>query len=364
MEIRSVAKGSFSDVFVTTCPNGDDPPDFNELARLMANRHIQPIQEKFHGTLAAKEGIMQSRTAAYERARVIAEPPTYVETMPFDSEFAGVQLWGIESRRPIVSTVTTKSATARCWSDDGARFIYLPSVQGDPAASPTTQTEQMFAKAKAALNELGFSFSHVIRTWIYLPRIVEWYDAFNKVRNALFTEYGLIGGTNVFPASTGIEGNSGSGRCTMDVLAVDCGDSKSVSVQPITSTSHQRQSFEYGSAFSRGYALNQGKSKTVFVSGTASIDSEGETVHRDDGEAQIEHTLLGIQSLLSEQHLTIDQIELATVFCKNRTIFEIFPRVAQRFGQFPAVLVQADVCRPDLLVEIEALAVGKNRLAS
>ena len=45
MEIRSVAKGSFSDVFVTTCPNGDDPPDFNELARLMANRHIQPIQE-------------------------------------------------------------------------------------------------------------------------------------------------------------------------------------------------------------------------------------------------------------------------------------------------------------------------------
>jgi len=142
----------------------------------------------------------------------------------------------------------------------------------------------------------------------------------------------------------------------MDLLAVD---GAGAAVTPIHSSRRQGSSFEYGSAFSRAMSVRIGGLDTVYVSGTASIDTSGATVHVGDPEAQISETLECISALLAPRGGGLEDIHLATVFCKTPAILDAYGKVArlQEIPAFPFVPVAADVCRPELLVEIEAIAV-------
>jgi enamine deaminase RidA (YjgF/YER057c/UK114 family) len=104
--------------------------------------------------------------------------------------------------------------------------------------------------------------------------------------------------------------------------------------------------------------LSHGGGETVFVSGTASIDPAGRTRHLDQLDAQILETLLDISALLAPLGGGLEDICLATVFFKEARSFEAFKQVTQLLGvpSFPVVPMVADVCRSELLVEIEAIA--------
>jgi enamine deaminase RidA (YjgF/YER057c/UK114 family) len=99
--------------------------------------------------------------------------------------------------------------------------------------------------------------------------------------------------------------------------------------------------------------------RTVFVSGTASINSAGASTHVGDAESQSLETLMCIAAILEEQGGALKDITSATLFCKNREAWEAWERVTRLLGiaALPKVCVQADVCRHDLLVEMEAIAV-------
>lgn len=140
----------------------------------------------------------------------------------------------------------------------------------------------------------------------------------------------------------------------MDLLAVE---GPGAVRTPIHATSRQEPAFLYGSAFSRGMSLEAGGLELVFVSGTASIDRSGATVHRGDPAAQIEETLLCVEAVLAARGRSLDDVGLATLFCKTPEVLRAYREVAPRFGDLPVVPVLADVCRPELLVEIEAFAV-------
>ena len=382
MLVRTVDKGSVVETYVTAHPRaGMDLESsaqevFEELAQYMVEHGVQPIQEKIYGLTEAQNTILQIREEAFTSRGADAElPATYLEGRPLsETAFGGIQLWGIRPKgedRELLTTVPSPyTGVARCWSVDGARFMYVPAVRGmtlggQPSSSAASEAELMFENAAKSLMAYGFPLSNVIRTWIYLSDILEWYGEFNDVRNDLFRDFGLLGpkGTNVFPASTGIEGKTGDGVCMMDLLAVDCADSQMVDAQPITATGRQDESYNYGSAFSRGYTLTQGGKRTVFVSGTASINTAGETVHLDDPEAQVVQTLLNVASLLEEQGTSLSNICAATVFCKDEAAYQAYKDVCRKLctPNFPAIAVQADVCRSDLLVEIEAVAIAPGR---
>ena len=93
---------------------------------------------------------------------------------------------------------------ARCWEGPGFRALYLPGItgvdaEGRLAEGAEEQAERLLANASAALAARGFSFAHVVRTWFYLARILEWYDAFNfdaqniEAMNIVQTNTGFLG---------------------------------------------------------------------------------------------------------------------------------------------------------------------------
>jgi enamine deaminase RidA (YjgF/YER057c/UK114 family) len=102
----------------------------------------------------------------------------------------------------------------------------------------------------------------------------------------------------------------------------------------------------------------------VEVSGTAAIDGHGVSLHPGDIQSQIECTLHNIETLLAQKDLCLKDICSATVFVKHSHYAEIFYRMAAVRGlqDLPAVCVVADVCRDELLFEMDAEATIKNRV--
>jgi enamine deaminase RidA (YjgF/YER057c/UK114 family) len=131
-----------------------------------------------------------------------------------------------------------------------------------------------------------------------------------------------------------------------------------MAVHPLLHSSRQDKAFNYGSAFSRGKSILVNGKQTVHISGTASIGPTGATRYPESAEAQIMETLLSIAALLEPVGGGLKDITSATLFCKDAAYYAIFRDLTRLLGvpSFPLVPIVADVCRPELLVEIEAVA--------
>lgn len=125
---------------------------------------------------------------------------------------------------------------------------------------------------------------------------------------------------------------------------------------------------QYGSAFSRGLRLDIGAVTILLISGTASVGPNGETLHVGDFRAQTRRTYENITALLTSEGATWHDIVRTTCYLRDidrdyaefneeRTAFYR----AQGLDPLPASTgIQAKLCRPDLLVEIEAIALMLN----
>jgi 2-iminobutanoate/2-iminopropanoate deaminase len=123
--------------------------------------------------------------------------------------------------------------------------------------------------------------------------------------------------------------------------------------------------YEKPSSFSRALRLGFGNVSVLLISGTASIGPNGESLHIGDFRAQLRQTFSNITALLAAEGATWKDIVRTTcylrdidrdyaVFNEERTAFY----TEQGLDPLPASTgIQAILCRPELLVEIEAIAV-------
>ena len=222
----------------------------------------------------------------------------------------------------------------------------------------------MFERASRILELEGATFRDVARTWIYLPNILQWYDGFNAARSVKYREFGLIpvgpaesgGRRTLLPASTGISGSNPHGAGpVMDLLAVISKPECPVKVELMTNA-RQKDAFEYGSAFSRGVWIREPDMTQVQVSGTAAIDERGKSLFPGDCRAQIFRTFDIIEALIAPAGASLKDICQATVFLKRAQDLPVYRQAAAERGlaDLPAVCVVADVCRDDLLFEVDA----------
>jgi len=367
IRIRVIDRGAYKEYFLTAVAGGGSAKRlFGELASVISKRRIVAIQEIAYGLERDRGRVLAARNKAYRsRGLDAAVPVTYVQGEPLEKcDAAGARIWGIRMKSGEPAPVTTVKCPGalrgRLWEGEGFRLLYLPEVLGSGAMGAPRQAERMFWNAQRALEAYGFSYSCVVRTWIYIKRLLDWYDDFNRVRNALYRRRDFLGRGHaaVLPASTGIQGSVRRAECAMDVLAVDAKKGGGVDFRPVLKTARQGQAFAYRSAFSRAMVLRAGGRKTIHVSGTASIDGKGDTVFCGDPEAQSRQTLDSVLAILKEQGAGPKDILSATLYCKDREAYAGWRRHVRRrrLPALPVVAVIGDVCRPDLLVELEAVA--------
>jgi 2-iminobutanoate/2-iminopropanoate deaminase len=127
------------------------------------------------------------------------------------------------------------------------------------------------------------------------------------------------------------------------------------------------EAFDYRkpSSFSRALRLDIKGVTIVLISGTASVDENGKTVHVGDFRAQTWRTYKNITGLLEAEGATWKDVVRTTCYLRDiERDYEAFNEIRTQFFEeqgldpLPASTgIQAILCRPDLLVEIEAIAI-------
>jgi len=240
---------------------------------------------------------------------------------------------------------------------------------------------QTFEAVKRVLENENMSFKNVIRQWNYIENITtttqseskeyQYYQIFNDIR-ALF--YGESNLHDHFPAATGIGCNLGG--FAIEIIAMDHQDT----VNNISITSPvQHNAYDYSRQvlvgdslyashkqpplFERAKMIAQEDSGIIYVSGTAAINGEV-SIEQPDAAAQTEITIGNIFELLSISNLqdcgVTDELEnimpsYVRAYLKRPEDKNQVEKICKKyFGNTPLMLLQADVCRSELLVEIEA----------
>lgn len=207
---------------------------------------------------------------------------------------------------------------------------------------------------------------HLIRIWNYLPEINreihgdERYRLFNSARQLAFRNSGRAT-TGAVPAACALGSPAGSPIAIYFLAARK--PPKMIENPRQTSAYHYPLKFgKHRPIFSRACIWGEPGCTKLFVSGTASIVGH-ETFHLGDVAAQTRETMVNIGALLDEANRVVGSARYSTAALKLKVY-------ARRAGDLPAIkaalsptlspathvlYLQADVCREDLLVEIEAV---------
>jgi enamine deaminase RidA (YjgF/YER057c/UK114 family) len=148
-----------------------------------------------------------------------------------------------------------------------------------------------------------------------------------------------------------------------DVLA-QIGSVQQVDKRAICAPRALNEAGEYGSSFSRGLRIDLSGLTILLISGTASIDETGQSVHVGDLRAQCRRTYENITALLAAEGATWKDIVRTSCYLRdierdyaafNEERTEFFRQ--QGLDPLPASTgIQAILCRPELLIEMEAIA--------
>jgi enamine deaminase RidA (YjgF/YER057c/UK114 family) len=238
--------------------------------------------------------------------------------------------------------------------------------------------EAAFSQMQAILEKEGMSFNHVVRQWNYIGNILEIkngfqnYQVFNEVRSEFYKKYRTVHG---YPAATGI--GMQLGGVNIDFCAVMANNE--IMIKPIENP-NQVNAYDYDQQVLRGMPcegmsikhppqferalLLSGKVKsTLFISGTASIIGQ-DTIGTDDVDKQTFVTIDNINKLtdqkrigqnISDKDIDWGKFILIRVYVKNQQDFSGVKSIcAGKFPEVPMTLIESDICRDNLLVEIEA----------
>ncbi len=221
------------------------------------------------------------------------------------------------------------------------------------------QTEEAFRRHIALLKTEGLTLkNNCHRTWIYVRDVDVNYADVVQGRNNVFAREGLTADTH-FIASTGIGGNPDNREASVciDFFSIDgVGEADATYLQALD---YLNPTYEYGVAFERGVSLPLPEAKMHLVSGTASIDCKGQVLYQGDVLRQAERLFLNIEKLLSDGGATLEDIQYIIVYLRDIADYAAIKAYTdERFPGLPALFLEARVCRPDWLIEVEGIALG------
>lgn len=254
----------------------------------------------------------------------------------------------------------------KCVEGKSLHYCFRAVEENDSEGEHSENAEKTY---RNILQEFDFNVFRVVRFWNYIPRINEsgecdeHYREFcvgrEKAFKCLYKENDMV-----YPAATGI-GSKGDNLCII-LLAVRIDTTRHGIENPRQIPAYQYPA-KFGVSspkFSRGIFVEYKNNKIMFLSGTASIVGAN-SVYDGNIEKQLYTTIENINLLLSPQNLrrhsiitSFDEMNLQyiKVYIKNWTDYQKVRAICEKYFEKEKIIyMQSDVCRKELLVEIEGI---------
>lgn len=231
-------------------------------------------------------------------------------------------------------------------------------------------TEQAYREVLGCLDAL--EIPHLIRVWNYVPEInrdthgIERYRQFNAARQAALRDNGRPVTGNVSAACA--LGAAAGSPLVVYFLASRNAPTCIENPRQVSAYHYPPQYGTHSPTFSRAAILREPHGSTLFISGTASIVGH-RTLHAGDTAAQTRETLTNIEALVTEANrvtggetFTLDSLAYKVYVRDPGDLPAIQAELRTALGPAArAVYLQADICRRDLSVEIEAASSAPKR---
>lgn len=251
------------------------------------------------------------------------------------------------------------------WRNDmivkGRNYSLLLSANhtSDDVSGAYTQTKDIFASLDSLVERNGMSLlANGIRTWVYVRDVDNYYKDMVRARREFLAEHGLTEKTR-YLASTGILGVTYSPEKILSVDALSVGGLAAGQIVRMEALSHLPPTIRYGVTFERGLRVRFGDRSHLYVSGTASIDNEGNVPHVGNAELQTRRAVENVRALLEAQSATLDDLAYVIAYVRNAHDRRQVGKVLDEDlgGRIPLVFTEAAVCRPTWLMELEGVAI-------
>jgi enamine deaminase RidA (YjgF/YER057c/UK114 family) len=381
--------GDSARVALSLAPGGRGP--FREQARevmaaLQAILAKQPEQMTVTvQTVFLRDAADQAECEAIFGAHYGAQWPVtnFVSQPPCSGAALALEAWAIGGDSVRIERYGLEALVV---SYDSVRWVHCGGVKALASLDGAyPQALDALARLSRVLARAGCGLEQVVRTWFYLGGITDpeakvWrYQELNRARSDFYRAIRFHSSRlqrdnppGVYPASTGI-GMSSPGL-VIGCLALET-DREDVLLLPLENP-QQTPAYAYHSKyssqspkFSRAMALRLGDYLTTWISGTASIVGS-ESCHPGDIEKQTEQTIDNIQRLIASDNFAAHGVSGAGAALHDLAKIRVYLKrledldkcraiCRQRFGAVPAVYAVADICRPELLVEIEGVAFSR-----
>lgn len=337
------------------------------LAQIAASRR-QTLRIVLFGEPSSDEEFLSQRQLAESRCREI-----FAERAPMVTFIA---------QAPLCSTLAAEVTML----DEEAEVIYnrdyillngqeiiSSGIYAEPSDSIARQAEKIFERVSEIIAAEGLQVSDIVRQWNYIEQITlmvsegQHYQLFNDARSCF---YNSCEWPNGYPAATGIGTQRGGVTVIFDAIRHSATMSKAID-NPLQISAH---------AYSQQVLINNtdrhkttpkferaryvaGANPMVYISGTAAI--RGEESCKESIEGQTALTMENIDHLVSVENLAKSGItepvamRYATMraYIKHRSEYEASRNwIENNYPAMPTLYLWADICRDELLIEIEGIA--------
>lgn len=223
------------------------------------------------------------------------------------------------------------------------------------------QTKKIIENYINFLKENGMEISkNLIRTWFFIKNIDTDYGEFVKGRKEIYEKNNLKKDTH-YVASTGVGGfyYDLKAKILLDAYAIYGIEENQIKF--LSAPEYLSPPYIYGVTFERGVCISYSDRKHLIISGTASINNRGEIIYEGDVNLQTERTLKNIEALLKNENATLEDVMVFIVYLRDPVDYHFVKnKMREKFKDTPIIFVNAPVCRPGWLIEIECIAIIQN----
>ena len=248
----------------------------------------------------------------------------------------------------------------------GCEEILTQGVRFPSSGDIGEQSSKVFDRIGNILERESFAVSDIVRQWNYISHItsvsegVQNYQLFNDARSDFYetTEW-----SNGYPAATGIGCDSGGVMVVVYAIKGFKGVGKPID-NPLQIPAHKysgevlasgKEAVRTTPKFERGRLLGN----IVFVSGTAAIKGEN-SEFSDDARVQAKEAIDVVEHLVAPSNISKDcvnfRFDLLRVYVRRPQDMEVIQNIFKaHFRDIPTHFLIADICRPELLLELEGV---------
>lgn len=261
------------------------------------------------------------------------------------------------------------------------KSLYLGGAKSDPEeVSIKSQSDSVFSKLEEVFRIEKMPVSSIVRQWNYIEQITKTtkgqqnYQVFNDSRTRFYKKTIW---NNGYPAATGVGTSCAGVMVDLDAFHSIGADKRVYSLN----NSLQVPAHAYSATVLYGEEGKLAEPKTtpkferaklvvsddkglIYISGTAAIRGEL-SLENVEIEEQTRITIENIEHLISEETLyaagirsaAVPQVCALRIYLKDPSFYEKSREiVSQKYNGVPSVYLMADVCRNELLIEIEGIA--------